>query len=313
MTPTVEISALAGMPATHWGSGAEPITEVLPAREPRPRLRPGTRLGRYVVGSLLGRGGMGAVYLGHDPVLERGVALKVALDEGSDVEPRMAREARMLAQVSDPHVVQVFDVGRFDGGTFVAMEPVRGCTLGAWRRARTRRPREVLSVFAQAGRGLAAIHRAGLVHRDFKPDNVVLGHDGRARVLDFGLAVDAGTWASGSSTGDGLLDQTRLTSTGVALGTPAYMAPEQHHGGDVDPRADQFSFCLALFEALVGRRPYQGATVDELLHEKLSESAGRQRRRLPRRCRAAVLRGLRADRSERWPTMDCLLQELAAA
>ncbi|MCA9619444.1 MAG: serine/threonine protein kinase [Myxococcales bacterium] len=278
-------------------------------------LAPGAEVARYTVLRVVGEGGMGVVYAARDPELDRTVAIKLMhpRQEVTDRENRrLLREARALAKVTHPNVVAVYDVGTHDARVFVVMELVEGRTLREWLLEPHDRS-TVLDAFVAAGRGLQAAHQAGLVHRDFKPDNVVLGHDGRARVLDFGLAVDAGTWACGSGTGDGPLDQTRLTSTGVALGTPAYMAPEQHHGGDVDPRADQFSFCLALFEALVGQRPYQGATVDELLHEKLSESAGRQRRRLPRRCRAAVLRGLRADRSERWPTMDCLLQELAAA
>ena len=311
-TITLEIASLAGGPTTRHGGGTVP-TVAHPAASAWPRLPLGSRLGRYRVGSLLGRGGMGAVYLGHDPVLDRPVALKVALESwGEDAEPRMAREARMLAQVSDPHVVQIYDVGRFCGGTFVAMEPVHGQTLSAWCRE-GRRHRQVLDVFVQAGRGLAAIHRAGLVHRDFKPANVVVGDDGRVRVLDFGLAVGTGTRAPSVDAGESTLEDTRLTTTGATLGTPAYMAPEQHRGGAIDERADQFAFCLALFEALVGRRPYRGSTACELLEQKLTESARAQRRRLPRRVRGAVMRGLRAERSLRWPSMEPLLGALATA
>jgi len=306
-----------GLPTRCERSSRASLTTVTCNRGSWRPLPEGTRLGRYVVDSLLGRGGMGAVYLGHDPVLDRPVALKVTHESGRerwrDAEPRMAREARMLARVSDPHVVQVFDVGRFEGGTFVAMERVEGVTIREWCKRAPRRAEEVLAVFEQAGRGLAAIHGAGLVHRDFKPANALVGAEGRLRVLDFGLAVGPGSHTPSAGSFDGTLDATRLTTTGAAVGTPAYMAPEQHLGGNIDARADQFAFCLALYEALVGRRPYQGKTSQDLARQKLAGPTRPVSRRIPRRLRRTVLRGLQANRSERWPSMDSLLGALVAA
>lgn len=307
MMSTIEIPGLAGpRTAGPWSAYAK-VTAV---SEPtsRPTLPPGTRLGRYVVDRLLGYGGMGAVYRGHDPRLERSVALKVQHTRvmGTALAGRIAREARALARVSHPHVVPVFDVGRWHGGTFVAMEEIQGEAVGAWLRRERRRVSQVMDVFSQAGEGLAAVHRAGLVHRDFKPANAVLGTDGRVRVLDFGLAVDTGTRTSAGTT-SGRLGDTRLTTTGTAVGTPAYMAPEQHTGGTVDERTDQFSFCLSLFEALSGRRPFSGRTADELMRRKLQERIETRGRRIPRGIRRAVVRGLRAERHQRWPSMDSLL------
>ncbi len=186
-------------------------------------------LGRYVLLARLGAGGMGVVYAAYDPELDRRVAVKVLRRARAGVELR--EEARAIARLAHPNVIAVHDVGEADGEVFVAMEHVEGVTVRDWLRTAPS-PLDILDVFAQAGRGLAAAHQVGLVHRDVKPSNIILGADGRARVLDFGLARG----------GD---------EAGVA-GTPAYMAPEQKRGEAVDGRADQYAFCVALAEALGG-------------------------------------------------------------
>lgn len=187
-------------------------------------------LGRYVLLARLGAGGMGVVYAAYDPELDRRVAVKVLRRARAGAALR--DEARAIARLAHPNVIAVHDVGEADGEVFVAMEHVDGVTVREWLRT-PRRPPEILDVFAQAGRGLAAAHRVGLVHRDVKPSNIILGQDGRARVLDFGLAR---TDREGEEPG--------------IAGTPAYMAPEQRRGETVDGRADQYAFCVALAEAL---------------------------------------------------------------
>jgi serine/threonine protein kinase len=199
----------------------------------------------------IGAGGMGVVYAAYDPELDRRVALKLLRPDrfGSDADRlRLLREAQALARLADPHVVSVYDTGTFGDRVFVAVELVEGETLRQWLgglRAAPRSWREVLARFLPAGRGLAAAHAAGLVHRDFKPENVLLGRDGRVRVADFGLA-EAAPEPGGKLAA-------LPAEWGLVLGTPAYMAPEQLRGIAVDARSDQFSFCVALFEALYGR------------------------------------------------------------
>ncbi|MCY1071276.1 protein kinase [Nannocystis sp. RBIL2] len=269
------------------------------------------RVGPYQICRRLGQGSMGTVYLADDDRLARQVALKLLHEEQSG--PRLQREALALARLSHPNVVQVFEVGVADGRAFVAMEYVPGQTLYAWLRACPRPWREVLAVLLDAGRGLAAVHAAGLVHRDFKPSNVVLGDDGRARVFDFGLARSLGDaddpHASGSPGAEPL---TALTRTGVLVGTPAYMALEQFHDHVHDARSDQFSFCVTLFEALYGVRPYDGPTVADLYRALergclVDPPAGSQ---VPAWLHAAVVRGLARDPAARWPSMTALLAEL---
>ncbi|MGH2898506.1 MAG: serine/threonine-protein kinase, partial [Solirubrobacteraceae bacterium] len=202
---------------------------------------------------MLGSGGMGVVYVAHDPELNRKVALKVLRADGSEAMERfhdlLLREGQAMAQLAHPNVVTVFDVGGVDQRVFIAMELVEGLTLSRWLAAERRAPSEIVATFVAAGHGLAAAHAAGLIHRDFKPDNVLIGNDGRVRVTDFGLArqahgVEAGTAHDAAEARPG----TGAPHTGLA-GTPAYMAPEQFHGRAADARADQFSFAVALYEA----------------------------------------------------------------
>jgi tetratricopeptide (TPR) repeat protein len=263
---------------------------------------------------------MGVVYKAFDPDLDRAIALKlVAFDgPGTDAEPlrqRLLREAKTLAQLSHPNVVAVHDVGTFEGSLFVAMEFVAGQNLRSWLGAEPRSTREILSVFAAAGAGLAAAHELGIVHRDFKPENVMFGEDGRVRVLDFGLACSPGGRVAARPSLAGIAandDGAQLTREGALLGTPAYMAPEQDAGEEVDARSDQFSFCVSLYEALFGQRPFRGTTYLELAARRAVgeiEPAAAMRG-VRTRVRAAVLRGLRAAPSERHRDMPALLAEL---
>ncbi len=281
----------------------------------------GTPVGRYLVLSSIGRGGMGVVYKAYDPELERAIALKlVAFDGlgGPGAEPlrqRLLREAKTLAQVSHPNVVTVHDVGTFEGSLFVAMEFIAGQNLRRWLHAAPRSPREILSVFAAAGAGLAAAHEHGIVHRDFKPENVMVGDDGRVRVLDFGLASSA---SAGMPVRPSLADlapdneSAPLTRDGSVLGTPTYMAPEQDAGRDVDARSDQFSFCASLYEALFGQRPFSGTTYLEMATRRATGEVEPPPavRGVRARVRVAVLRGLRSAPAERHRDMRALLAEL---
>jgi eukaryotic-like serine/threonine-protein kinase len=290
-------------------------------------LAAGTHVGRYVAQGLIGRGAMGAVYAAYDPDLDRKVAVKILRADSlsgaarQQVRARLLREAKAMARLSHPEVITVYDVGSFGEQLFVAMEYIDGGTLRHWRAARHRSYGEILSVYERAGSGLAAAHEAGLVHRDFKPDNVLVARDGRVRVTDFGLAriVDGAHAAApaGQENGAQLDDggAITLTRTGTLLGTPAYMAPEQLRGGAADTRSDVFSFCVALYEALYGERPFSGASVAELQAaiERGAVRAPRAMTRLPRWVRAPLLRGLQAAPKDRFDSMRGLLDALRAA
>ncbi|MCP3137770.1 tetratricopeptide repeat protein [Pyxidicoccus xibeiensis] len=280
----------------------------------------GATLARYVVLERIGAGAMGVVYAAYDPELDRQVALKVLRPAGRGVEElrlRLLQEAQSLARLSHAHVVAVHDVGTYGSGVFLAMELVDGTTLAEWLR-QPHTWEEVLRVFREAGQGLAAAHAAGLVHRDFKPANVLVGRDGRARVTDFGMARPLNREASArtaASREPGGVDASPLTRTGVLLGTPAYMAPELLEGQRADARSDQFSFCVALYEALHGMRPFEGDSLEALAQaarEGRVRPAGREVR-VPDWVRRAVLRGLRARPEERFPSMEALLAALVPA
>lgn len=279
---------------------------------------------------------MGVVYRARDRQLGRDIALKlVHTDDDPDetLAARLLREAQALAQLSHPNVVAVYDVGRTEGGVFFAMELVTGETGDSW--LRERRPwQQVGRVFCDAARGLAAAHDVGLVHRDFKPSNVILGTDGRTRVLDFGLARAAGAGSTPNLSDSADVDSddaaTRrlediepaasmrslldvaLTRDGAIVGTPQYMAPEQFRGSAYDARTDQFSFCIALYKALYGVRPFEGKTFGELKRNVL---AGKMRplpdSDVPGWIRDCVLRGLSVDPEDRWRTMDPIIEILS--
>ena len=273
-------------------------------------------IGRFHILERVGQGGMGTVYAAHDDLLDRKVALKVIRGEPSpDRRARMLREAQAMAKLSHPNVVAVYEIGVHEDEVHIAMEFIRGQSLPRWVEGRTWR--EVLDVYLQAGRAMAAAHAAGLVHRDFKPENVMVDEDGRARVLDFGLAQrdsnhesDPGE-ASPASVESAF--ETPLTVTGARIGTPAYMAPEQMRGERADPFSDQFSFCVSLYEALYGHRPFRADTLASLV---ASIAAGEidkppKNTTVPGWAWPIVARGLSSHRDERWPSMKALCDALS--
>ena len=281
------------------------------------------RVGRYVIIRRLGEGGMGVVFLAYDPELDRKVAIKLVHEgagESTLVQARVKQEAQALAQVSHPNIVHVYEVGESAGQIFLAMEYVAGVALSAWQHPSTGPAPsvdQILRVYLQAAAGLLVAHRSGLVHRDFKPDNVLLGTDGRARVLDFGLARTAQTLllpeltplTPSAGTGSGR----RLTQVGAILGTPGYMSSEQVHGDEADARSDQFSFCAALYEALYRQLPFAGDTLPEFAAEVL---AGRLRppppNDVPLLVEQALKRGLSVDPAARYPSMQELILAIEA-
>ncbi|MCE9571561.1 MAG: serine/threonine protein kinase, partial [Deltaproteobacteria bacterium] len=294
------------------------------ARPDAAALIPGSTLGRYRLERVLGQGGMGVVWAAHDPDLDRRVAVKLLRSEGgADARARLLREARAMARLSHRNVITVHEVGSQGSRDFVAMELIDGESLEVWLR-KPRPADEVLHVFREAGLGLACAHAAGMVHRDFKPHNVLLGRDGRVVVTDFGLARsttdvarDAGppratavsgledTLGPAITQGDGSWSST-LTATGALIGTPAYMAPEQFAGGPPDPRTDQFAFCVSLWEGLAGERPYKG---DSLAALAKSTAAGPPtgHPRMPAWLIPVLRRGLAPVATARWPSMPALL------
>jgi len=280
----------------------------------------GSTVSRYVVIERIGHGAMGVVYAAYDPELNRQVALKLLRPEGRHLEAlrrRLLREAQAMARLAHPNVVAVHDVGMCGEDVFLALELVEGTTLADWM-TEPRPWREVLRVFRDAGQGLAAAHAAGLVHRDFKPANVLIGRDGRARVTDFGLArpknqADPSGELPASWGSPAVQDLSAITQAGVLLGTPVYMAPEQLRGQGADELSDQFNFCVALYEGLYRERPFEGHTI-EALDRAVTE--GRVRplthdTKVPAWVRRAVLRGLKARPEERFPSMEALLTALA--
>ncbi len=290
---------------------------------------PGSRVGPYIILEQLGLGGMGVVYAAYDPKLDRKVALKVLRSAGHDESAavgrvRLASEGRALAKVSHPNVVAVFDVGTIDAEVYVAMELVEGQTLSQWRKASARPWPEVVSMFVDIAAGVAAVHEAALVHRDVKPDNILVDAQGRPRVTDFGLArPDGDAPASLRRREQALLDanvpaaRIQLTQTGARLGTPAYMASEQLKGEPASPKSDQFALCVTLWETLYGERPFGGGSWVSLV---LEVSEGRIReppappsgRAVPSWLRRVLERGLDPDPSARWPDMHALAAALRA-
>ncbi|MCH9688521.1 MAG: serine/threonine-protein kinase, partial [Deltaproteobacteria bacterium] len=305
------------------------------------RPAPNLQVGRYILREQLGSGGLGVVHAAHDPRLDREVAIKLLRHQPGRKhqreQTRLLREGQAIARLSHPNVVEVFDVGTYEGlyppdgaeldlpprGVFVVMGRLEGQTLQTWFEHGPRPWAQVLETMLAAGRGLAAAHAAGLVHRDFKPANVFVENDGRIRVLDFGLArprhgsppsTTAPLFAGTSSRTSTEALET-ITRTGAVLGTPAFMAPEQHAGRNADARSDQYSFCATLYRGLFGVLPFAGDDLESIASAKhdlvLSRPMGVVR--IPGWLNAAMLRGLSPNPRDRWPSMAALLRALSPA
>jgi formylglycine-generating enzyme required for sulfatase activity len=287
------------------------------------QLARGEALGRYIVIERLGEGATGVVYAAYDPELDRKVALKILRRPDGDAgesrrQARFVREAKAIAKLAHPNVVGIFDVGVDNGRVFLAMEYLTGGTLRDWMATQGRPWRDVVKMFVAVGKGLAAAHTEGLVHRDFKPDNVLLDRTGTPKVADFGLAR-----LSGPSTEDSFAEvsyqetprtDARVTRTGAMTGTPAYMAPEQFRGKATDGRTDQFAFSVALYEALYGRRPFAAETVFDLAEAVIREriEPAPKNASVPGWIRRSLLRGLHADSAQRYARIEELLSALEA-
>ncbi|MBX7080609.1 MAG: serine/threonine-protein kinase, partial [Nannocystaceae bacterium] len=322
---TGELVVLAGgrTGAPTVGYDAEPI-----APAPAPESQLPRKIGRYAVLDIVGIGGMGVVCTAYDPKLDRKVALKLLRERGSQdarraatARARLQREARALAKLKHPNVVAVHDVDVFDGRLYIAMEFVEGETLGQWFERQQRTPAEIVTVFVQAARGLAAAHAGGITHRDFKPANVRIEPSGRVVVLDFGLALSHGDANSiersiddPSDDGDGPqteLEHGRLTAVGRRVGTPAYMAPEQILNQGVGPAADQFAFGVSLYEALYGVLPFRGdakAAMYAVLDGAISPPP--REREAPAWLHRIVMRTLQRDMRARFADMHELIDAL---
>lgn len=309
--PTVDGLSPGSVAGEH--AAIEALREVV--RSPATQISQGVLIGeRYRLEAMVGRGGMGVVWRARDEKLGRAVAIKVLAGvAAADQLSQMRTEARAVAKLAHPNVVAVFDVGEFGARPYLVMELVRGTDFRAWMQ-RDPPPdwRTVVDALTQAGRGLTAAHAAGLVHRDFKPGNVLVGDDGRVRVVDFGLARehDERTPERG---GVGVAGASETVGSGVfVVGTPPYMAPEQQQGETATAQSDVFSFAVTLFEALYGVRPYGGADANELLASKVAgpptaPPAGD----VPSWIFEALRRGLEPEPSRRWPSVRACLEALA--
>ncbi len=303
--------------AAHPGDAAEGMT-----------LARGQAIGRFVVLHAIGRGGMGEVYAAYDPELDRKVAIKLLRSRRSgspEGRARLLREAQAIARLSHPNVIVVYEVGTFGDRVFIVMEFVRGDTVEAWLARGPRTWRDTLRVFRAAGRGLAAAHAAGIIHRDFKPENVMVTRDERVRVMDFGLARQvpgegeaALTQSSVDAERDGVEGpggylQAKITQTGMQVGTPAYMAPEQFvRGGVIGPHTDQFAFCVALYQALYGERPFEGNSIGAISANVVQGRVrpAPEKSQVPTWLRRILLKGLAVDPGQRFPSMVALLDAL---
>jgi tetratricopeptide (TPR) repeat protein len=290
-------------------------------------IRQGTRIGRYLVLERLGAGGMGTVYAAYDPELDRKIALKFLFESASHSENARAevmREGQSMARLSHPNVCSVYDVGDHEDRIFFALEHIEGVTLRKWLKASSPSWKEIVQTLCGAGRGLAAAHAAGIVHRDLKPSNILVDESGKALVTDFGIAalspdmeserkasVTRAKVADLLDSSDELLPSSQESDT--TAGTPPYMSPEQHLGGEIDARSDQFGFCATLYVALYGRLPFPGKELEEL-RKNILEGVPRPapaESKVPRWVERVVLRGLQRRPEDRFESMDALLRELS--
>jgi eukaryotic-like serine/threonine-protein kinase len=281
-------------------------------------VRVGERVGRYEIIRKVGAGGMGRVYEARDPDLDRKVAVKVLLAlppsgaNGGDAEARLRREARAMAQLTHPNVAAVYDVGEYRGTTFMVTEYVRGGTLRSWWRREPRSWRHIVRMLVEAGSGLAAAHEVGVVHRDFKPDNILVGIDERPRVCDFGLACTPVPSSAANqdvvSTGPHATSQhaSLVTRRGTVIGTPGYMSPEQCKGSTADSRSDQYSFCVTLYEGICGVLPDS-----EITNSASTRWTDRCGQPVPESLSSLIIRGLSEDPKRRFENMEELLTQLA--
>jgi tetratricopeptide (TPR) repeat protein len=287
------------------------------------------KVGRYELGERIGTGGCGAVYAAWDPELDRRVAIKVVLPslsgDSGDAEARLLREAQALAKLHHPNVVRIFDLGgsglgrdrrgRQRRGVYIVMELLEGSTLRQWLRSRPSRA-AIVQAFTQAARGLAAAHAVGVVHRDFKPANAILGPDGCVKVLDFGLArEDLEPFVSHTPTGSHATlsgsASDSLTRTGVVMGTPRYMAPEQHGAEPVTTASDQYALCVALWEALCDAPPFRCEDIVDLAERK-REGPPPRPESMPRPLYRVLARGLHPDPAQRFGDLDAFVRALVA-
>lgn len=291
-------------------------------------LSPGDVIDRFSIVSEIGSGGMGRIYEALDPNLQRRVALKLLHEQGSDTHrQRLLREAQALAQLDHPNVITVHEVGEHQSQLFIAMELVSGGTLKTWMAThppgKSERQRRVAGLLAAAGRGLLAAHAAGLIHRDVKPSNILIGDDERPRVADFGIVRSLReTPANAEATlGDReadpatlLLDSASgtLTRSGASVGTPAYMAPEQFGHGEVGDAADQFSFCVTAWEALFGERPFEGATLGVLMGNVRENAISVPDTSLPDDLVRTLRRGLSFKPGQRHRSLGTIVEQLDA-
>jgi predicted Ser/Thr protein kinase len=311
------LDSSSGRPVTPAGRDDTTHGDDSSGERARVSLRPGARVGRYVIEERIGAGGMGVVFSATDSELHRRVAIKLLRRSGlgpmsTAGRERLMREARLLASLSHPNVLTVFDVGTHEGDVFIAMELVDGGSFTSWLRRTSRTQDEIIDRMIEAGRGLAAAHAGGVVHRDIKPDNILVGSDGRARVTDFGLARIDQDLAQDLDASKAATLSPDLTKTGALMGTPVYMAPEQWNKGVVDPRTDQWAFCATLYEVVAGVRPF---TVDNPAVRTAEIETGRiaqpaEGRSIPGWLRKIVERGLRPNPKDRWPSMEVVVDAL---
>ena len=289
------------------GTGRESVPASAPGRSGADEeLPPRTRIDRYEIERRLGNGGMGIVYAARDIHLRRAVAVKVVgprIEAGSG-QDRLVREAQAMAKLRHPNLATVYDIGVSQDRLFVVMELVDGGTVADWLKAEPRSWRAILGLYLQAARGLAAAHAAGFVHRDFKPENVLFGKDGVARVSDFGMSRILGD-SAGADPAEGTAKAGPANKTGV-VGTPGYIAPEILRDEPVDGRADQFSFCVAMYWSLYGERPFARLEGPSRTAETLGALRQPPVRMGPRWLQRIITRGLAADPRDRWPTIDAL-------